>query len=124
MNKVFNWKISLISIIGFGLITFIINLNGVILLTIFAALKEMLFRLFWGGFSGRLLQRIGDHTTGIKSYLIAAIIPTILVFTLTFVLHYFTLTPNPMKTVGVNTVLTFISGIATMFLFKRGLMRV
>jgi len=124
MNKIFNWKISLISITSFGIITFIINLNGVILLTIFAALKEMLFRFFWGGFTGRLLQRIGNTTTGINSYIIAAFIPTILAFVLTFVLHYFTLTPHPMKTVGVNTVLTFISGIATMFLFKRGLMKV
>tara|TARA_Y100000034_G_C6885511_1_gene406542 strand:- start:1355 stop:1729 length:375 start_codon:yes stop_codon:yes gene_type:complete len=124
MNKIFNWKISLISITSFGIITFIINVNGAIWLTIFAALKEMLFRFFWGGFTGRLLQRIGDRTTGVTSYTLAAIIPTVLAFILTFVLHYFTLTPHPMKTVGVNTFLTLISGIATMFLFKRGLMRV
>jgi len=124
MNKLFNWKISLISIISFGLITFIININGAIWLTIFAAFKEMLFRFFWGGFTGRLLQRIGDRTTGVASYTLAAIIPTILAFILTFALHYFTFTPHPIKTVGVNTILTFLSGVGTMFLFKKGLMRV
>lgn len=124
MNKIFNWKISLISITSFGLITFIINIDGSIWLTIFAAFKEMLFRFFWGGFTGRLLQKIGDNTIKIKSYVLGAIIPTILAFVLTFILHYFTLTPNPITTVSVNTVLTFVSGIATMFLFKRGLMKV
>ena len=124
MNKIFNWKISLISITSFGLITFIININGIILLTIFAALKEMIFRFFWGGFTGRLLQKIGDKTTGINSYILGAFLPTIIAFILTFALHYFTFTPHPIKTVGVNTILTFISGIATMFLFKKGLMRV
>jgi nicotinamide riboside transporter PnuC len=124
MNKLFNWKISLISIFSFGLITFIININGSILLTIFAALKEMIFRFFWGGFTGRLLQKISDKTTGIDSYTLGAVIPAVLVFILTFALHYFTYTPHPLKTVGVNTILTFISGIGTIFLFKRGLMRV
>ena len=124
MNRIFNWKVSLISITSFGLITFFININGAILLAIFAALKEMIFRFFWSGFTGRLLQKISDKTKGINSYILGAAIPTTLAFILTSVLHYFTFTPNPLQTVGVNTFLTLISGVGTMFLFKKGLMRV
>ena len=124
MNKIFNWKISLISITSFGIITFFVNLDGNIILTIFAALKEMLFRFFWGGFAGRFTQSISDKYKGITAYIIGTLSITILAFIITFVLHYFTFTPNPLKTVGINTALTFLSEIGTIFLFKRGLMKV
>ena len=124
MNKFFNWKISLISITSFGLITFFINLNGNLFLTIFAALKEMLFRFFWGGFTGRLTQTISDKYKGIKAYIVGTVPVAILAFVITFVLHYFTFTPYSLKTVGVNTILTIFSEIGTIFLFKRGLMKV
>ena len=100
------------------------NLNGNIILTIFAALKEMIFRFFWGGFAGRFTQSISDKYKGITAYIIGTLSITILAFIITFVLHYFTFTPNPLKTVGVNTALTFLSEIGTIFLFKRGLMKV
>lgn len=124
MRRIFNWKISLLSIASFGIITFIINLNGSILLTIFAAFKEMVFRFFWGGFTGRLVQRISDNNKPVKAYVLGSIIPTLIALVITFVIHYFTLTPHPLKTVAINTVLTFFSEIGTIFLFRRGLMRV
>jgi len=125
MNKLFNYKIAFISIVSFGIITFIINLNGAIILTILAAVKEMIFRFIFSGFTGRLLQGISDkYNEGIKFYLAAGVVPTFIAFALTLVLHYFTYTPHPIKTVGVNAVLTFISGIATAFLFKRELFKV
>jgi hypothetical protein len=124
MNKLFNWKISLLSITSFGIITFFVNLDSNIILTIFAALKEMIFRLFWGGFTGRFTQSISDKFKGVKAYIIGTLSITILAFIITFVLHYFTFTPNPLKTVGINTGLTFLSEIGTIFLFKQGLMKV
>ena len=124
MNKIFNWKISLLSVTSFGVITFVINLNGSLILTVLAALKEMIFRFLWGGFSGRLLQKISDKHKGINPYILGAVIPTVLVFVLTFVLHYFTLTPYPLRTVVINSILTFFSGIGTIVLFKNNLMKV
>src|SRR3989344_9234233 len=125
MNKLFNYKVASISIISFGLITFIINLNGAIILTIFAALKEMIFRFIFSGFTGRLLQWISDkYKEGVRFYFAAGIIPTLIALIITFVLHYFTYTPHPIKTVGINTVLTFISDVGTAFLFKRNLLKV
>jgi hypothetical protein len=125
MNKLFNYKVASISIISFGIITFIINLNGSIILTIFAALKEMGFRFVFSGFTGRLLQKISDtYKEGARFYFAAGIIPTVIALIFTFILHYFTYTPHPIQTVGVNTVLTFVSGIGTAFLFKRGLFKV
>src|SRR3989338_6945421 len=124
MNKIFNWKISLLSITSFGIITFIVNFNGYLLLAFLAALKEMIFRFFWGGFSGRLLQKISDKHKGINPYILGAVIPTVLVFILTFALHYFTLTPYPLKTVIINSIITFFSGIGTIILFKNNLMKV
>jgi len=124
MNKIFNWKISLLSVISFGIITFVINLNGPLILTVFAALKEMIFRFFWGGFSGRLMQKISDRNRGIKAYILGSITPMVLAFILTFTLHYFTYTPHPYNTAVINTLFTFVSGIGTTFLFKNNLMKV
>jgi|SRR3989344_528596 len=124
MNKVFNWKISLISITSFGLITFVVNLNGSLLLTFLAAFKEMIFRFFWGGFVGRLLQRFSDEYKGVKAYVMAAVIPGIFSFIITYALHYFTYTPYPLKTVIVNTILTSLSGMGSIFLFRNNLMKV
>ena len=124
MNKIFNHKIAVISILSFGVITFIINLNGAIILTILAAFKEMIFRFIFSGFTGRLLQRMSEkYREGVRFYFAMGFIPTIIALIITFVLHYFTYTPHPIKTVLVNTILTFISGIGTAFLFKRGWMK-
>src|SRR3989344_8892280 len=124
MNKIFNWKISLISIISFGIITFIINLNGNIFLTIIAAFKEISFRFVWAGFLARWVQKISEKHHGIHPYILGTVIPTLVIFVLTFILHYFTYTPHPINTVVINTILTFFSGIGTVFLFKNGLMKV
>jgi|SRR3989344_2410206 len=125
MNNLFNYKVALISVLGFGAITFIINLNGSIVLTALAAVKEMIFRFFWAGFMGRLLQWISEkYKEGIKFYLAAGIIPALIALVLTFIIHYFTYTPYPIRTVEVTTVLTFFSGMGTAFFFKRGWFKV
>lgn len=124
MNKIFNWKISLLSVTSFGIITFVVNVNGLLLFALLAAFKEMIFRFFWAGFLGRLMQSISDKYNGINPYVLSAVIPTILVFILTYAMHYFTFTPYPLRTVAINSVVTLFSGVGTMALFKKNLMKV
>lgn len=123
-GEIINAKLGLLSFaINFALVYWANFEHGVLLASI-SATKDGFIKFFAGGFFGRISERFSEIRNPLLAYPLGSIVPTIIAYSLFFIMHFTTATPEPVKsTLWPMLFSMFISTPTTIFVLRRGYMR-
>ena len=123
-GEIINAKLGLLSFaINFGLVYWANYEHGILLASISAA-KDGFTKFFAGGFFGRISERFSEIRNPLLAYPLGSIVPTIIAYSLFFIMHFTTATPEPIKSTLYPMLFSmFISTPTTIFILRRGYMR-
>jgi hypothetical protein len=123
-DEIINAKLGLMSFgINFGIVYWVNHEHGLIIALI-SAFKDAIGKFFVGGFFGRISERFAEIRNPLLAYPLGSVVPTVIAYSLFFVLHSTTMTPEPTKsTIYPMLFSMFISTPTTIFVLRRGFMR-
>ena len=125
--EVLNPKLGLLSVVAQlvqGGVVFLVNTDADLLSALLAAAKQVFFSFFWGGFFGRIAERFAEIKNPLLAYPLGSAVPTLMAYTLMFLVHFFTSTPKPLlSTILPMLISMFIYNPITIFVLRRGFFR-
>lgn len=123
-GEVINAKLGLLSVaINFSIVYWVNHEFGIIAAGL-AASKDGLSKFLVGGFFGRITERFSEIRNPLLAYPLGAFVPTVIAYTLFFIMHATTGTPLPLQSTIYPMMLSmFVNTPTTIFVLRRGYLR-
>lgn len=124
IGEVINTKLGLLSVaVNFSIVYWVNHEYGLIAAGL-AASKDGLSKFLVGGFFGRITERFSEIRSPFLAYPLGAFVPTVMAYTLFFIMHATTGTPLPLQSTIYPMMLSmFVNTPTTIFVLRRGYLR-